>query len=330
VSLRAAVIGLGVGEAHAAAYDRHPACELALLCDLDADRLAAVGRAYPGARATRDPAEALADPAIDLVSIASYDDAHYDQVRAAIEHGKHVFVEKPLCMRVDELRELKRLLDARPEVRLSSNLILRASPRFRELKLGVENGAFGELYYVQGAYDYGRLHKIVDGWRGDLPFYSVVLGGAVHVVDLLLWLTGERVAAVTARGNRIASRGSKFRFDDLVTATLEFESGLLGTVTANFGSVTPHFHELRLYGTEATFANGIPNAVVHSRTASRTVETPYPGVAKGDLIGPFVDAVAAGEDPPVPAADVFETMSVCLAIDEAARTRATVAVDALR
>lgn len=328
--LRAGVIGLGVGEAHAAAYAAHPDCDLAAVCDLDPARLDQVHASHPEARAAGDPAEILTDPGIDVVSIASYDDAHFEQVRTALEHGKHVFVEKPICLHADEARELRRLAEARPDVKLSSNLVLRGSPRFRELKRLVDDGRLGELFYVESAYDYGRLSKITEGWRGDLPFYSVVLGGGVHVVDLLLWLTGRQVTGVTARGNRIATRGTKFRFDDLVVATLEFEGGLLGTVTANFGSVMPHFHELKLFGTEATFVNGLPDATLHTRDGSVLVDAPYPGVDKGDLVGPFVDAVLAGSEPPIPADEVFAAMSVCFAIDEAARTREAVEVRELR
>ena len=52
-------------------------------------------------------------------------------MRGAIEHGKHVFVEKPLCLYEEEGREIAALLRERPDLRLSSNLPLRLSPRFR-------------------------------------------------------------------------------------------------------------------------------------------------------------------------------------------------------
>ena len=72
----------------------------------------------------------------------------------------------------------------------------------------------------------------------------------------MTWLAGERVAEVAAFGNRIATAGTGFRFDDMVVAILRFESGLVGKVAANFGCVFPHFHLLLVYGTAATFENG--------------------------------------------------------------------------
>src|SRR5688500_1301524 len=104
---RVGVIGLGVGEAHAEAYASHPDCVLVALCDNDGDRLAALASRYPQARAIADAEELLKDPDIDVVSIASYDDAHAAQATTALEYGKHVFVEKPLCRSLDELELLK-------------------------------------------------------------------------------------------------------------------------------------------------------------------------------------------------------------------------------
>jgi predicted dehydrogenase len=331
MTLGAGVIGLGVGEQHAAAYAAHPEARVVALCDLDEERLRTVGANHPDARTTTSAEELIDDPEVELVSIASYDSFHYEQVKRALERGKHVFVEKPLCQHEAQARELWELVRANPELRLSSNLLLRVSPRFELVKSWVDEGRFGRLYYLETDYDYGRLHKLTDGWRGDLDVYSVTLGGAIHVVDLLLWLTGDRVVEVSARSNRIASEGSKFRFDDLVVATLALESGAIAKVAANFGCVHPHFHELKLFGTEATFVNGLDAGTLWTGRGEdavpEPVDAPYPGVRKGDLIASFVDAVAGGGMPLVTAAEAFEALAVCFAIDRAAASGAPVTVE---
>lgn len=322
--LRAAVIGLGVGEAHAAAYAAHPDCELVALCDIDSGRLHEVARAHRGVRTTTESLEVLRDPEIDVVSIATYDDEHYAQVKLAVEHGKHAFVEKPLCTRPEEADDLRALLAANPGIVVTSNLVLRASPRFHAAKELIDAGRLGTLYYCEADYEYGRLHKITEGWRGELSHYSVVLGGGVHVVDLLLWLTGRRVVEVTARGNRIASAGTKFRFDDFVVAILRLDDGSLAKVSANFGSATPHFHAVTLFGTEATFVNGLRRGVVLTRETSEPVEADYPGVEKGALLPGFVDEVLGRGKAAVSTDEVFAALNVCFAIDESAATGASV------
>lgn len=327
--IRAGVIGLGVGEQHAAAYAAHPDAELVALCDLDEERLASVGAAHPQARQAASAEEILDDPDIDAVSIASYDSFHHEQVKRALENGKHVFVEKPLCQHEHEALELHALLAERPELVLSSNLLLRVSPRFELLKSWIDGGRFGRIYHLHGAYDYGRLWKLTEGWRGDLDTYSVTLGGTVHILDLLLWLTGDAVERVTARGNHMVTEGTKFRFDDFVTATLELRSGAIATVAANFGCVHPHFHELEVWGTEATFMNGLEDATLWTGDppAPERVDAAYPGVRKGDLIASFVDAANGGGTPLVTATEVFDVMAACFAIDRAAASGEPVAAE---
>lgn len=334
MSLRAAVIGLGVGAAHAAAYAAHPDCELVALCDLDPERLEEVGARYPGAGLTTEAGEILDDPEIDLVSIASYDSFHHEQVKRALEAGKHVFCEKPLCTRYEHAAEIHSLLRQRPELKLSSNLPLRRVPRFRLVKDMIEDGAFGRLFYVEGDYDYGRLWKLTEGWRGDLEHYSVVLGGAVHLVDLLLWLTGDIPVAATASGSRIATEGTKFSFNDLVVATVEFESGLIAKVGANFACVHPHYHGVKVYGTDATFVNGLEGADLYRKQGSdyrhEQIAAPYPGVEKGDLIPSFVESIRTGTPAEVTADEIFDALAACFAIDEAVETGVRVLVKRFR
>jgi len=328
--LRAGIIGLGVGERHIAGYHAHPACRVAALCDFDAGALERAGERHPDMRLLTRAEDVLDDPEIDVVSIASYDSYHYDQVRRALERGKHVFVEKPLCQYPAQASEIHALLRDRPGLRLSSNLPLRLSPRFQLLKEMIGAGELGELFFLEGDYDYGRLHKITAGWRGDEDRYSVVLGGAVHVVDLLLWLTGRRVTQVSARGNRIAAAGSKYRFDDFVVATLELEGGLLAKVSANFGCVHPHFHAVKVFGTEATFVNGLPDATLYTErgehSRARAIDAAYPGVDKGALIHSFIESIVTEAPAAVTADEVFETMAVCFAIEQATSSAGPVSV----
>ena len=322
--LRAGVVGLGVGEQHIAGYASHPGCDVVAICDTDSTKLAEVAARHPQVRSTADPAAILADPDIDVVSIASYDDAHFEQISAALAHGKHVFAEKPLVLYEHEALDLRSMLRERPELSLSSNVPLRMSPRFAHVRDRIVAGDFGAVFHMEGDYDYGRRHKLVDGWRGDLPFYSVILGGAIHVVDLLLWMTGLRALEVTsAISSGIATRGTKFAHPDFVLATLRLEGGVTMKVTANLGCVSPHFHGIRIYGTDATFHNGLPDGVIYTPApppegaASTVVDAPYPGVHKGDLIYSFVESILSGTPARVTADDVFETLAVCFAIERA-------------
>lgn len=323
-TLRAAVIGLGVGEQHLAAYQNHPGVEVVALCDMDPAKLALAAERHPEIRRTADADELLGDPDIDVVSVASYDDAHFEQIRAALEHGKHVFAEKPLVLHEAEAIELAGLLRERPQLRLSTNLPLRLSPRFRRLRELIASGELGELFHLEGDYDYGRRYKLTDGWRGRIPYYSAMLGGGIHIVDLLTWLGGLHVTEViAAEGNRIATADSRFQHYDFVTALLRTDVGALIKVNANLGCVSRHFHAVRIYGTTGTFINALPDGILYRPAAppeeatAIPVEEEYPGVGKGDLIESFIDSILTGTAPGVTAEDAFSSLSICLAIERA-------------
>ncbi|MBI4135772.1 Gfo/Idh/MocA family oxidoreductase [Candidatus Uhrbacteria bacterium] len=319
--LKAAVIGLGVGEQHIAGYQSHPDCEVVALCDMDQEKRNMAKEKYPELKVVARADEILTDPEIDVVSIATYDDVHYAQVIQAIEHGKHVFVEKPLCLQESHARHIRSTLREHPRVRMSSNLILRKSPRFERVRDIHRQGKFGELFYVEADYNYGRLHKITEGWRGKLDFYSVVHGGGVHMVDLLLWMTGDEVEEVIAYGNAISVKGTQFRFNDMVVSILKFKSGLIGKVAVNFGCVYPHFNSLTLYGTRATFVNGLHEGLFYTArdpmVPPEAITAPYPGVLKGALIPGFIDTILGKGKPEVSEDDIFRVMSVCFAIEKA-------------
>lgn len=318
--LRVGIIGLGVGEQHITGYRRHPECRVTSLCDFSKEKIDVARKKYHGVRITDNPNDILEDPNIDIVSIASYDNYHFGQVKKAIKNHKHIFVEKPLCLYEEEARQIRSLLKANPKLKLSSNLILRMSPRFRYLKELIRKNKFGSLFYLEGDYNYGRLHKITDGWRGKIDFYSVVYGGGVHIIDLLLWLTGDKIIEVVSYGNNIATRGSRFRYNDMVVSILKFRSGIVGKMAANFGCVFPHFHNLSVYGTKATFVNGLGEGLFFDshdfRKAPKIIKAAYPGLHKGDLIYSFVDSILHGSHPEVTRDDVFNSMSVCFAVEK--------------
>ncbi|MEZ5100175.1 MAG: Gfo/Idh/MocA family oxidoreductase [Thermoleophilia bacterium] len=329
--MRVGVIGLGVGEQHARAFAGCAGASLAAVCDPDPTRLAEVSARFPGVRATTDPRAVLADPAIDLVSIASPDDAHFDQALTGLREGKHVFVEKPLCRSLGELAALETTWRARRRQLLASNLVLRAAPLYRWLREAVRAGELGQVYAFDGDYLYGRLHKLTDGWRGAIEGYSVMLGGGIHLVDLMLWVTGERPRAVSASGSGIATEGSHFRGADFVAATFTFPSGLVGRVTANFGCVHPHHHVVRVFGTEAS--------VVHDDQGPRLFRTrdprerpvpldldPLPA-SKGALVPQLVGAVRDVQDTSDWTHHELDVVACCLAADRALAEGGPVGID---
>lgn len=317
--LRAGVIGLGVGERHVVGYLEQAACEVVAVCDLDGSHAQAVARRYGVPLWSTDFRRVTEHPDIDVVSICSFDDAHVEQAISALRNGKHVMVEKPVALRREDAA---RLLEEqqRSGLTLTSNLILRASPRFQEVHRLAREGAFGDIFYLEGDYLHDILWKLTEGWRGRIPGYSVIHGGGIHLIDLMRWIVGAEVAEVSGMGGRVQVRESLFRGHDTTVTLLGFDGGAVGKCTTMLGPRRPKFHSLKVFGTAATFENGFPDAAIYPSDRleeARVVTTPYPGMGKGDLLEDFVTAVRHGRPPLVAPVDVFRVMDVCFTAVEA-------------
>ncbi len=337
--LRVGIIGLGVGEAHIEGYLSHPGCTIKSLCDFNDKVFDKAKVKYPDYEITKNADDILNDPDIDMVSIASYDNFHFKQIMKGLSNGKHLFIEKPVCLYETEANDILSALKSHPKLKISSNLILRKSERFIRLKNMLDNREFGELSFIKGGYNYGRLNKLTEGWRGEIDFYSVVYGGGLHMIDLMLWLTGERILEVSSFGNNIQTQNTAFKYNDMVATLLKFENGAVGFLSSNFGCVFPHFHQLEIYGTKKTFVNDIEHATIyHSRDKKNNnvvrilnekewgtynnferIEGTYHTTPKSLHIYNFVESVISNRTPEINNRDIFNAMAVCFAIEKATK-----------
>ena len=327
--LRCAIVGLGVGEQHAIAYSRDPRCVLVGLCDTDTSKRTEVGARFPGIPLYGSWQDLLANAEANVVSIASSDDAHTEQIVGSLNQGIHVFAEKPLCQTASELSAIRQAISTSQRA-LLTNVILRMAPAFASLKEMVQRGDLGTIYAFDGDYLYGRIHKILSGWRSSIPLYSVIQGGAVHLIDLMHWVLGERPESVRTHGNKIASRGTAFKFHDFTASTFLFPSGAIGRVTANFGCVHRHQHVVRVFGTEGTFiSDALGPRVIRSRNGDVMLMGSKSALPdhKGNLIPDFLAAISQTPAERMPQVEShIQTTTLCLAADESLLSGADVKI----
>ena len=169
----------------------------------------------------------------DIVSICSPDNFHAEQIIAAFKMGKHVFCEKPLCHTRKEFEAIKAAYNK--ECALGMNFPLRWHLPFVEAKEKL--GSLGNVHHFHARYNYGRRHKIDDGWRGDIP-YSIVMGGGIHLIDVLLWMGFDLTPEHSCRTVQ----------DPWQTVSLLAMQRGFGILTCDFVSPLPHCRTLALYG----------------------------------------------------------------------------------
>ncbi len=121
--------------------------ELAWLCDLDVRALAAAAKRHPHTRRTTNVAEMLSDPELDAVIVATPISTHYDVALAALDAGKHVWVEKPLAASSAQAASLIEVAESKKLVLLPGHTFL-YSPPVLKIKDLIDSGELGDIYYI--------------------------------------------------------------------------------------------------------------------------------------------------------------------------------------
>jgi predicted dehydrogenase len=171
--------------------------DLAWVCDTDPARLDEYARRYPQARVTRSFDEMLADGEVEAVVIATPVPTHYELARAALEAGKHVFVEKPPAMRTEEMEELVALAEDHSLALMPGHLLL-YHPGLVKVKELVDSGELGEVACV-----YGNRQNLGVIRSNENALWSL----GVHDLSVILWLLEEEPSEAVAHGMDYLQKG---------------------------------------------------------------------------------------------------------------------------
>jgi len=146
--LRVAVVGLGYwGPNLVRNLHEVEDAEVAWICDLDTNALEVIGRRYPAVKRTTSFDEVLADETVDAIAIATPVTTHAPLATAALEAGKHVFVEKPLAASSAEGSALLELADERGLTLMPGHTFL-YSPAVNMVAEMIRSGELGDIYFI--------------------------------------------------------------------------------------------------------------------------------------------------------------------------------------
>jgi len=149
---------------------------------------------YPQAVGATDAREILLANDIDLVVIATSNDAHYDLTKAALNAGKHVVVEKPFTNTVTEADELIALAD-RQKLILTVHHNARWNSDFLTVKRVIASGRLGALVSFEARYDRFRATLKENAWRElGLPGSGILYDLGAHLIDQSMQLFGQPTA----------------------------------------------------------------------------------------------------------------------------------------
>jgi predicted dehydrogenase len=165
-------------------------CELVAVCDRSAKALTRAQKTYPALQLTTDVADVLRAPDIDAVAIVTPVWSHFELAKAALENGKHVFVEKPFTSNSAQAAQLIELAN-RNNLQIMVDHTFLFSGAVRKIRELVDNGTVGPLYYF-------------DSTRVNLGLFqhdvSVVWDLAPHDLSIMDHVIGQKPEAVVATG----------------------------------------------------------------------------------------------------------------------------------
>jgi polar amino acid transport system substrate-binding protein len=265
---------------------------------------------------TSQSAEILNDTSINTVFIATRHDSHAGYVVEALEAGKHVFVEKPLCLTAEELDEIRGALGRHNDRHLMVGFNRRFAPLALELKQRLGSGPKAMLYRVNaGAIPAGTWVQDAEIGGGR------IIGEACHFVDFLSWMCDALPSGVHA-----VAMQDPHGLRDTVSISISFLDGSVGTVCyyAN-GSKTLSKEYVEIYGGGLTgsLTDFAELRVFGDRKPYRK-KLLSQDKGQANMVRAFVDAVKTGGCGLIEPATVFRVTEACFGILESIRTREAV------
>ncbi|MBN1476635.1 Gfo/Idh/MocA family oxidoreductase [Candidatus Sumerlaeota bacterium] len=211
--LRIGVIGCGYwGPNLIRNFNALAEAEVAWVCDLNADRLSHIVGLYPHVVATENHRDIMGDASIEAVAIATPVPSHFALAKEALEAGKHVFVEKPMCETSAEAEELIALAKARGLTLFVGHTFI-YSPAVQEIARIVRSGELGKIYYVASRrLNLGLLQRDI----------NVIQDLAPHDISILNHILDQDPIAVSASGSAHHQEG----VEDVATMTVEYAGKL--------------------------------------------------------------------------------------------------------
>jgi predicted dehydrogenase len=268
-TLGVALIGTGfMGKCHALAWHTLSTVfgtitpRLEILCDPSADKAAAYAAQFGFARSTNDWAAALRDPAVDVVSITVPNGMHRPMAETALNAGKHVWLEKPMALTLEDAEAMTALAQSRPDqVTILGYNYLR-SPAFQQAVKLIESGAIGTPRAFRGVYDEDYMADPTLPWSWRATKAKGGLGAlgdlGCHLVGQMVALMGD-VAEITALTDtsipmRPSPEGPKpVENEDSALALIRFASGAQGSfATSRVAPGRKCRLQWEVHGTEGT------------------------------------------------------------------------------
>lgn len=276
------------------------------------------GRKHGFASASTDLDASLADGVVNTVVIATGHNLHAQQVVAALESGKQVFVEKPLALKLEELAEIDEAFRTRQGAsRLMVGYNRRFSPLIATMK-GLLDKVTGPKTFILTM---NAGHIPADHWTQDRELGGGrIIGEACHYIDLLRFLVGAPISGFSA--TRLGNTPGVEVTEDKASITLSFEDGSHGTIHyfANGGKAFPK-ERIEAFGGDGVLQlDNFKRLKGYGWKGFRSQRLLSQDKGQKACVQAFLDSIRTGQPAPIPYDEIMEVARVSIEVAEALRS----------
>jgi predicted dehydrogenase len=325
-TLKLAIVGFRHGHigGQVAAAKELDNLELVATCEENAEARAALEAQNLGVPVYDSYEKLLAEVDCDIIGTGDYFAIRGQRAITALEHGKHVLCDKPLCTNLDELDTIK-VLSSEKNLQIGCQLDVRGNGTYQRLRRLISDGELGEIH----ALSFGGQHPLNLGSRPEWYFEDGKQGGTIndigiHAFDFIPWLTGQAFSEVVAarEWNARAPQFPAIREAAQFMLTLENGCGVQGDVSYlmpdSSGFSQPQYWRIDVWGDKGMAECNLHGAIDFYQNGKEKQEV-APDEGDGMLpIKAFLQEIAGEENLELTTAEVLRASYVALSTQKAA------------
>lgn len=339
--IKVGIVGLGrLGKVHAKNLAENvQGCQLIAACSFVQEELDYAIRELGVEETYQDYEEMVKSPTIDAVFIVSPSGFHCEQIQFAMEHGKHVFSEKPIGLDLAEIEATERVIKSRPEQVFMLGFMRRYDDSYRYAKQLVEDGELGELTLMRCySIDPSSGMESFVKFAGASDSGGIFMDMSIHDIDLVRWFTEKEVSKVWALGKN-AAYPELDKVGELETgaAMMQLENQAMAILVAGRNCHHGYHVETELIGTKGMLrVAAAPEknlvTIMDEKGVVRACSQDFPERFREAFVNEakeFIACIKGKRQPQVSAYDGLQSTKIALACKQSFETNELITIENL-
>jgi len=271
---------------------------------------------------------------VDIAVVCTPHNLHTKYVVAAAEAGKHVIIEKPVALTMEDVRKQQDAVK-KNKVKTLVSFVLHWNPLLMTIDRLIEQGVFGDIFMVEVDYLHRIWMTLEEKWYASREQSgTAILTGGCHAVDALRWFARSEAEQVCAYQVKTEN---PLEYPGTISVNVKFKDGKVGRSTTSFDAQMPYRFNIGVYGTEGSIRNDELFAPKLFPGQNDFMKIPCILPDSGDVahhpfqgeVSHFLDCIIDNKRPFPDLDDAAQTQALCFAADLSAESGRPVKISEL-